>query len=81
MIKNLIFGPYFDGFYPIRICFEMKLFIRFFEIEFFYSCKAILKILSVSTVQKRENFSEFYLFPIAFWSFICYIKSTIIFYL
>ncbi|MBK3298632.1 hypothetical protein FU151_06140 [Streptococcus oralis] len=59
----------------------MKLFIRFFEIEFFYSCKAILKILSVSTVQKRENFSEFYLFPIAFWSFICYIKSTIIFYL
>ena len=31
--------------------------------------------------QKRENFSEFYLFPIAFWSFICYIKSTIIFYL
>ena len=31
--------------------------------------------------QKRENFSEFYLFPIAFWSFICYIKSTIIFLL
>jgi len=59
----------------------MKLFIRFFEIEFFYSCKAILKILSVITVQKRENFSEFYLFPIAFWSFICYIKSTIIFLL
>ena len=31
--------------------------------------------------QKRENFSEFYLFPIAFCLFICYIKSTIIFYL